>query len=120
MEEGRQDTDDKHGGDGVLAGKDSDRGVVEEQRGRGGGCLPFPSSSSSTLSATPPTPIPGMMSAFIDFVKPFPMLLPMCLQDSKSRSIRGDGGGARNASRDIQVAGKEDHCPGANSNFAAF
>lgn len=65
-------------------------------------------------------PIPGMMSAFIDFVKPFPMLLPMCLQDSKSRSIRGDGGGARNAGRDIQVAGKEDHCPGANDNFAAF
>lgn len=43
----------------------------------------------------PPPPhhplIPGMMSAFIDFVKPFPMLLPMCLQDSKSRSIRGGG-----------------------------
>ena len=36
-------------------------------------------------------PIPGMMSAFIDFVKPFSMLLPMCLQDSKSRSIRGGG-----------------------------
>lgn len=35
--------------------------------------------------------IPGMMSAFIDFVKPFSMLLPMCLQDSKSRSIRGGG-----------------------------
>ncbi len=43
----------------------------------------------------PPPPhhplIPGMMSAFIDFVKPFSMLLPMCLQDSKSRSIRGGG-----------------------------
>lgn len=41
----------------------------------------------------PPPPhhplIPGMMSAFIDFVKPFSMLLPMCLQDSKSCSIRG-------------------------------
>lgn len=35
--------------------------------------------------------IPGMMSAFIDFVKPFSMLLPMCLQDSKSCSIRGWG-----------------------------
>lgn len=39
----------------------------------------------------PPPHIPGMMSAFIDFVKPFSMLLPMCLQDSKSRSIRGGG-----------------------------
>lgn len=37
----------------------------------------------------PHPPIPGMMSAFIDFVKSFSMLLPMCLQDSKSRSIRG-------------------------------
>lgn len=105
--------DDKHG--------DGDGGAVEEQRGRGGGCLPSSSSSPpSPPSQRPPPPTPGMMSAFIDFVKPFPMLLPMCLQDSKSRSIRGDGGGAQNAGRDIQVAGKEDHCPGANSNFAAF
>lgn len=39
----------------------------------------------------PPPPSIGAMSAFIDFVKPFSMLLPMCLQDSKSRSIPGGG-----------------------------
>lgn len=85
MGEGRQDMDDKHGGDGELGGKDR------------GGCLP--SSPPRRPLSIPQPPIPGMMSAFIDFVKPFPMLLPMCLQDSKSRSIRGDGGGARNAGR---------------------
>lgn len=58
-----------------------------ESRAGGEGYLP---------SATPDLPphhplIPGMMSAFIDFVKPFSMLLPMCLQDSKSRSIQGGG-----------------------------
>lgn len=32
-----------------------------------------------------------MISAFIDFVKPFSMLLPMCLQDSKSDLIQWNG-----------------------------
>lgn len=54
------------------------------QRGRGG-YLPVATTDSSTA------PSIGAMSAFIDFVKPFSMLLPMCLQDSKSRSIPGGG-----------------------------
>lgn len=34
------------------------------------------------------TPKQGTVSAFIDFVKAFSMLLPMCLQDSKSESVQ--------------------------------
>lgn len=72
---------------------------------------------------TPPPPHTRNDVCFIDFVKPFSMLLPMCLQDSKSRTIQGGGGvgwglHVELQGENIQVAGTEGHWP--SDQFAPF
>jgi len=48
-----------------------------------------------------------MISAFIDFVKPFSMLLPMCLQDSKSDLIQWNGAPMSMEKKKKNLAGEE-------------
>lgn len=82
-------TDDRQGEKTEMMERERWRSRRDTREGEEDAC-PQPPQTFSSSSPSPP-PIPGMMSGFIDFVKPFSMLLPMCLQDSKSRSFRGGG-----------------------------
>lgn len=79
----------------------------------------IPALSQPRPPASSPPPKPGMMSAFIDFVKAFSMLLPMCLQDSKSWPVHDRGYGAKYR-RKRQDDGSEEHFGHSQQQLCSF